>query len=262
MQGVFLRFDGSEVDRRHRASHARAERILEGDGLFRLAIEGHAERFHEGRPTEVEVPVRLSVPFLHYSDVALVELYVRTVGTCGLGDAASPREINVDGLVTVDDEGQLFLARVRNDTELKLSGPSDVLVSSLDQRRDPSVERASQSVACDGALTHRLIVILHGYRKGRVELELGGQADCEGVTLLRRYFRGVPVECEQGQALHVELTALLLVGSVHLGEAQVAHLNLRVDSGHCWRSQPVDHHGQGRQEGDGNAGQPRSHCLQ
>ena len=263
--GVVLRVDGVEVDLLQRACHACAERVIEGDGPLRDAIEGHAEGLDQPRPSEVEVPQRLRVTLLHDAVVTLVQPHVRAVGAAGrLRDPTLPGEVNLDFLVKVDLEGQLLRLRGRDSDELEIPGPMDVLVSRRDQRGDPLVEGAGDGLAVDGALTqiHVSLVVMDGPLEGRVEVQLLGQGDREGVTRLRRRLRRVPLKRQQSQALEVaqhQLSNLRLILRVHLGEPEVGDLDLGVNSGCSRRSKPLDHDTQGRQERHGNTGHSRSH---
>ena len=104
LRGILLRVDRVEDDRLQRAFHTRAERILEGDGLFRLTIEGEIERLLERRTTEVEEPCCLRIPFLHGAGVALVDPLIRIVFRLTHDDPTCSGEGDLDGLITVNDE--------------------------------------------------------------------------------------------------------------------------------------------------------------
>ena len=104
LRGIPLRVDRVEDDRLQRAFHTRAERILEGDGLFRLTIEGEIERLLERRTTEVEEPCCLRIPFLHGAGVALVDPLIRIVFRLTHDDPTCSGEGDLDGLITVNDE--------------------------------------------------------------------------------------------------------------------------------------------------------------
>ena len=107
LRGILLRVNRVEDDRLQRAFHTRAERILEGDGLFRLTIEGEIERLLERRTTEVEEPCCLRIPFLHDAGVALVDPLIRIVFRLTLDDPTCSGEVDLDGLrslITVNDE--------------------------------------------------------------------------------------------------------------------------------------------------------------
>ena len=104
LRGILLRVDRVEDDRLQRAFHTRAERILEGDGLFRLTIEGEIERLLERLTTEVEEPCCLRIPFLHGAGVALVDPLIRIVFRLTHDDPTCSGEGDLDGLITVNDE--------------------------------------------------------------------------------------------------------------------------------------------------------------
>ena len=109
LRGILLRVERVKVDQLQLivlARHARAERVLEGDGLYRLTIESHTERVLERRTAELEIPTCLRIPFLHHAVVAFDELYVRIVNsTGGLPDPTTcSGELDLDGLFTVNDE--------------------------------------------------------------------------------------------------------------------------------------------------------------
>ena len=109
LRGILLRAERVKVDQLQLmllARHARAERVLEGDDLFRLTIEGDVERFLERPTAELHIPTCLRIPFLHQAVVAFDELYVRIVNsTAGLPDPTTcSGELDLDGLITVNDE--------------------------------------------------------------------------------------------------------------------------------------------------------------
>ena len=92
-----------------------------------------------------------------------------------------------------------------------------------------------------------------------MKIKLFGQSDREGVTLLQRCLRRIPLKLEQSEIIDNERAVLLLFSGVDLGEAQVGDLDLRVDIGRGRSSKPLDHDSQGRQERHGNTGHSRSH---
>ena len=144
---------------------------------------------------------------------------------------------------------------------MELAHPPNVLVSGLDQRGDPLVEGAGDGLAVDGALTqiHVSRVVMDGPLEGRVEVQLLGQGDREGVTRLRRRLRRVPLKLEQSETIDIKRAVLRHFIGVDLGEAQVLDLDLGVNIGRCRRSKPLDYDTQGRQERHGNTGHSRSH---
>ena len=168
LRGILLRVDRVEDDRLQRAFHTRAERILEGDGLFRLTIEGEIERLLERRTTEVEEPCCLRIPFLHGAGVALVDPLIRIVFRLTHDDPTCSGELDLDGLtspITVNDERQLFQCRRTLGGELVLGLPFNVTVSRLHQRGDPRADDTGESLAIDSASTHLSVSILHGHRE-------------------------------------------------------------------------------------------------
>ena len=144
---------------------------------------------------------------------------------------------------------------------MELARPANVLVSGLDQRGDPLVEGAGDDLAVDDALTqiHVSLVVMDGPLEGRVEVQLLGQGDREGVTRLRLRLRRIPLKLEQSEIIDNERAVLLLFSGVDLGEPQVGDLDLRVDIGRGRSSKPLDNDTQGRQERHGNTGHSRSH---